>query len=136
MNKAKTEEGWKGWGCLFVIAVIAAIFWWAAHDQLDSHGWIPHNEETTITAQPSWFVGESKECVSYPPFNQAEAQPMGKPVGYAVGLIKCDDGPEHRVKIRFFGRIEQPEYQVVKWKCTREEDTFTCFELSGIRTEK
>jgi len=132
MSKAKTEEGL---GCLFVMAVIAAIFW-AAHDGLDSHGWIPHNEETAITAQSSWFVGESKECVSYPPFNQAEAQPMGKPVGYAVGRIKCDDGPEHRVKIRFFGRIEQPEYEVVKWKCTREEDSFTCYELSGIRTEK
>jgi hypothetical protein len=136
MTKAKTEEGWKeGCGCLFVIAVIAAISW-GAYDGLDSLGWIPHNEETAITAQSSWLVGESKECVSYPPFNQAEAYPLGKPVGYAVALIKCDDGPEHRIKIRFFGRIEQPEYAAVRWKCTRGEDGFTCYELGGIRTEK
>ena len=98
MSKAKTEEGL---GCLIVIAVIAAIFW-AAHDELDSNGWIPHNEETTITAQPSWFVGESKECVSYPPFNQAEAYPLGKPVGYAVARMKCDDGPAASDKDQVF----------------------------------
>jgi hypothetical protein len=145
MSKANAEIERSAWrenegalgclGLLVVITVIAAISW-GAYEELDSAGWIPHNEETIITAQPSWLIGESKECLSYPPFNQAEAYPLGKPVGYAVARMKCDDGPEHQMKIRFFGRMEQPEYASVRWKCTRGEDGFTCYELGGIRTEK
>jgi len=30
------------------------------------------------------------------------------------------------VKITFYGRVEQPEYEWVQWRCTRNEDSFTC----------
>ena len=51
---------------------------------------------------------------------------MKKPTGYAISQVNCDGGPEHSVKITFFGRTEQPEYAWITWRCTRNEDSFTC----------
>ena len=89
---------------------------------------IPHRTESLITAQGNWFVGESKSCSSVP----FTAPSEGKETGYALSSIACDDGPVRQVKIRFWGRQEQPEYAIVYWKCTREDDGFTCLELSGV----
>jgi len=97
---------------------------------LDSVGWIPHHEDTTITAEASWFVGESKECVSIP-LDAKTAAAEGKDAGYAVTMLHCDSGPPRDVRVTFFGRVAQPEYDAVNWKCTREQDGFTCYELSG-----
>jgi hypothetical protein len=47
------------------VAIVATIALFAAlYEWVDSTGWIPHREETTISAESSWMVGESKECVS------------------------------------------------------------------------
>ena len=104
----------------------------AGYFGLDNYGWIPHNEDTKITAQANWFVGESKTCVSYP-LDARTAQLMGKNVGYAMPQVSCDDGPEHQIRITFYGREEQPEYMAVSWRCTREANKFTCYELSGMQ---
>jgi hypothetical protein len=52
-------------------------------------------------------------------------------IGYALSHLDCDNGPEHEVTIRFWGREEQPKAYVISWKCTREERGFTCVELGA-----
>jgi hypothetical protein len=37
------------------------------------------------------------------------------------------------MKIIVYGRANQPEYEVVVWKCTRTEKGFICLELSGVK---
>ncbi len=107
------------------IALLANLYHW-----VDSTGWIPHHEDTTISAESSWMVGESKECVSYP-LNAKTAAAIGKDAGYAAARIVCDSGPSRDVRVKFHGRVKQPEYDVVTWRCKREQDGFTCYELSG-----
>jgi hypothetical protein len=128
---SRVEEGI---GCLFLTAILIAVVY-PVYSGLDSLGWISHREETTITAEVSWFVGESKECTSYP-LDAAMARATGKETGYAVASLFCDSGPVHNVRIRFFGRLRQAEYDTVVWKCTREQDAFTCYELSGHKPER
>jgi hypothetical protein len=89
-----------------------------------------HREDSVITAQANWFVGESKECTSYP-LDAKTAQIVNKPKGYAISQIKCDGGSEHSVKISFFGRTEQPEYDWITWRCTRNQDSFTCKQIAN-----
>jgi hypothetical protein len=114
---------------VLTVAVILIAVVVAAYDVLDSTGWIPHREDTTITAETTWLIGESKECVSYSV--PAEYANVRRAVGHAVDLLHCDSGPNHQMKVTFWGRVNQPEYYSVTWKCTREQDAFTCYELSG-----
>jgi len=113
-----------GFGCLCVIVVIFGILY-GAYTGLDSLGWVPHHENSVVTAQANWFVGESKDCLSYP-LDAQTARTMNKAHGYAISQINCDGGPEHSVNVTFYGRIEQPEYSRIDWSCTRQEDSFTC----------
>jgi hypothetical protein len=84
-----------------------------------------HEVESTITAEPNWLVGEIKTCYSF------------DPEGVTLGRIDCDTGhsgvSDRRMKITFYGREKQPEYEVVTWNCTRTQDSFTCLELSGLK---
>jgi hypothetical protein len=116
-------------GAILVVVVILGVVV-GGYEALDSVGLISHEEDSVITAQANWFVGESKDCTSYPLSSEA-ARAMNKTAGNAVYQVRCDDGPEHRVRIRFFGRVEQPEYHYVQWKCTHEEKGFTCYQVSG-----
>jgi hypothetical protein len=116
-------------GCFVAILLTLALY--GAYRALDWLGLLPHEEDSVITAQASWFVGESKTCTSYPLSSGAAGAEAGKPAGYAVGGVACDDGPARQSKITFYGRVEQPEYNYVEWKCTREEKGFTCYELFG-----
>jgi hypothetical protein len=129
VSKKSSNEA-QGFGCLVLLAIIAAIVFWI-YTGIDSEGWIPHSEDSVITAQANWFVGESKNCLSYP-LDAKTAQILGKPTGYAISRIACDDGPEHAVKITFYGRTEQPERQWINWRCTRNSDSFTCKQLGGL----
>jgi hypothetical protein len=113
-----------GVGCLVVLGVIAAICY-GGYTGIDSVGWIPHREDSVVTAEANWFVGESKDCMSYP-LDDKTAQATGKTKGYAIAQVNCDGGPEHSVRVTFFGRTEQPEYGWISWRCTRNEDSFTC----------
>jgi hypothetical protein len=124
VTKGSSSDSGKGLGCLVLLGAAVGICYWI-YTGIDSAGWMQHSEESTITAQGNWFVGESKDCISYP-LGPKTAQEMGKPKGYAPSKISCDDGPEHSVQITFFGRTEQPESTWVTWRCTRHESSFTC----------
>ncbi len=128
---AKNDSTGAGIGCLFLfllVVVTIATFVGLGYNWLDGEGLTSHQEESTITAQGNWLVGESKYCSSFPLASPIE----GKKTGYALSYLGCDDGPAHRIKIRFWGREEQPEYGSVNWKCTREDAGFVCEELSGV----
>lgn len=105
----------------------------ALYEGLNFHGWIPHHADTMISAQGSWFVGQSKQCVSHPlAEGTARFAAEGKGVGYALGNLQCDEGPYREMSVTFWGRVRQPEYSAVLWKCTRKQDGFACYELSGL----
>lgn len=123
-----------GLGCMIpLVAIGLAIFF--GYGWLDSIGWISHREDVVITAQSDWLVGESKECWSAT-LNSDGASRLGKETGYAMSYVSCDDGPEHNMNVRFYGRVVQG-YKVVNWRCTKEQtsfmsdNTFTCYQTGG-----
>jgi hypothetical protein len=91
----------EGLGCLVLLAICASLAY-GVYEVLDSVGWIAHHEDIVVTAQTDWFVGESKDCVSYP-LNEDVARGVS-----AIANVRCDEGPEHRVKVTFYGRVRQP----------------------------
>jgi len=137
VDESSDAASWSGLGYIFVLSIIgAAIF--AGYKGLDSLGWISHREETVISAGSDWLVGESKDCWSVPLGDDGAALFKDK-VGYAMSEVNCDDGPTHKMKVTFYGRIIQPEYKAVSWRCTRSEvsilndNSFTCYETGGQR---
>ena len=141
-------------GCTVLVALLAAALWTVfvfgprVYDLADSEGWIPHQEESWISADGTWLVGESKICTSSPyrsdpvldefdrKFNARPTSPEPqRSVGYAFSNLTCDAGPKHRITITFWGRRDQPEYISVSWKCTRGASDFTCTEISGRHAE-
>jgi hypothetical protein len=105
------------------------------YSKIDSVGWIPHSDESIITAQPTWFVGETKACSSIPLDDQT-AKALSKSVGHAISAINCDDGPSHRMTIKFFGKTEQPENALATWNCTRTADSFVCRQTGAVLIQK
>jgi hypothetical protein len=97
---------------------------------LDSIGWISHEESTTISARADWLVGESKECWSVP-IDSDGAGLTGKEIGYAMNGVFCDDGPQHKMKVTFYGRVDQPDHKLAKWRCTKSYLGFTCFQIGA-----
>lgn len=89
-----------------------------------------------ISARSDWLVGESKECWSAT-VNSDGAALLKKEVGYAMFSVSCDDGPEHKMTVTFYGRKVQTEYGAVGWRCTRKEgsfmsdNSFTCYQTGG-----
>jgi hypothetical protein len=75
----------EGLGCMILVGILVAIVY-GGYSGIDSVGWIPHREDSVITAQANWFVGETKECYSYPLDAQA-AKSMSKSVGNAIYKI-------------------------------------------------
>lgn len=124
----------QGIGYLFLLGLTCVVVV-AIYDYIDSHGWVPHKKESIITAQDNWFVGERKDCASSP-LDDQNARILKKPKGYAIQQINCDTGPERSVSVRFWGRTQQPEYDWVRWRCTRNQDSFTCKQTGGGRVIK
>jgi len=99
----------------------------------DYEGYIQHTVETTITARSDWLVGESKVCYSGT-LNSVGAALLGKEVGYAMSSVSCDDGPDHKMKVTFYGRKVQTDHAFANWRCTRNEvsflnnNSFTCYQ--------
>jgi hypothetical protein len=124
----------EGLGCLILAGILGAIVY-GGYSGIDSAGWIPHREDSTITAQANWFVGESKECYSYP-LDVQEAKAMNRSVGDAIYKINCDGGPEHKVTITFYGKIEQPKNAWASWNCARREDSFVCKQIGAEAVQK
>ena len=116
-------------GCLLLL-FLGCIFCIWVYQKIDALGWVRHSVDSTITAQTNWLIGESKGCYTYPILVDP---PKGEKIGYALGQVNCDNGPLHDMKIAFYGRITQPEYGVIYWKCTRKESGFECYEQSGLR---
>ena len=90
---------------------------------LDEKGYIPHSRETSITAEPSWLVGENKACF---------AMPVGENHDVTAAVI-CDKGPAHNIKIAFWGKVERDDPRAetgVGWKCVKKSDGFTCYALN------
>lgn len=116
--------------CIVIVFVGYAIY--GGYEWLDSIGWISHQEETVISARSDWLVGESKECSSAT-LNSDGAAPTGKEVGYAMSSVSCDDGPEHKMEVTFYGQKVQADYKLVSWRCTRNVLSFTCYQTGGER---
>jgi len=95
------------------------------YKDVDKRGWIPHHETTRISVQDNWLTGEVKDCISYP-LDYKDAHAIGKDEGFALASIKCDKGPEHNLKITFYGLSEQPLRGWVSWQCERRDDGFVC----------
>lgn len=122
---------------------MGGIFGSPFYRDFDSAGRISHQEESSISVDSSWLVGESKICESrpYPARPSVEldggnhapsvASGGGFSAGYAFAHLTCDRGPAHQMQITFWGRREQPEYESVSWKCTRGAGDFNCVEISG-----
>jgi hypothetical protein len=130
--------------CAFVaIILVGGYLVCEGHQELDSLGLLQHQEETTITIQGNWMEGESKLCWS-PALNSAEATLRNKETGYALSSLDCGDsnGEMHSMRVKFYGREVQPEYDGIIWRCVREQPstfdsyTFTCYETGGLTLER
>lgn len=132
-----TKETGTGWGCIILFCFIGYAIY-GGYGWLDSIGWISHREDAVISARSDWLVGESKECWSGT-LDSESAALLKKEEGYAMSSVSCDDGPEHKMDVTFYGRKVQTEYKVVSWRCTREQpsflsdNSFTCYQTGGQR---
>jgi hypothetical protein len=136
MADAKPKDNAIGCLTVFVLYVICAGIYqgWL---WLDRQGYLAHTVDSVITADANWLSGETKACSSSP-LPQAEAKLVGEPTGYVLQNVACDSGPEHKVKIKFYGRKTQPEVPyAAMWNCTKESDSvfseeaFTCKQTSS-----
>lgn len=114
--------------CVLAFVLIALAY--GLYSWMDESGWISHRENTVISARSDWLVGESKECWSAT-LDSDGAALTGKQVGYAMSAVSCDDGPEHKMEVTFYGRIEQPDHKLVKWRCTKGYLGFTCWQTGS-----
>jgi hypothetical protein len=121
-TETKKSNDSAGIGCLIPLAIAGRIGY-GMYAWLDSVGWMAHRQDSVITAESNWFVGESKNCTSYP-LDQKTAREMSKSKEFAISKISCDGGPEHSVPVTFYGRTEQPEYTWIMWRCTRNGEFF------------
>jgi len=119
---------WREYGCLVLLGIAIALCVEHIRELIQSDGW--NTKKTASYGEANWFVGESKDCTSYA-LDEKTAHSMEKPVGYSISKISCDGGSEHSVKITFFGRIEQSDHSWIRWRCTRNQDSFTCKETDA-----
>jgi hypothetical protein len=66
--------------------------------------------------------------------NQSHLYSNPQNVHPAKSLMKCDSGPEHSIRVSFYGSTDQPKTEAVSWKCMRTDDSFTCNELAVGQT--
>jgi hypothetical protein len=110
-----------------VILLPGIIF--GVYSLLDAAGYISHTRETLISVDPSWLVGESRNCYSVPLRPESASRHKAWDVTHRVG---CDSGLDHYIKVTFHGRTARPELRAkfgVSWKCVRREDSFECYAL-------
>jgi hypothetical protein len=81
---------------------------------------------------------DGKVCASGP-LTAEQGRESGKPTGYVFARIVCDNGPDHAVKIEFYGKEAQPDLQIsAYWSCTRNsvstfnDQAFTCKQTGGM----
>ena len=121
---------------LVTLAVIGGLGYWG-WISADRWGYLIHTETTDITVSADWRVGERKVCVS-PIVHQQKASTDYKSEGYAMSIVACDDSPTQTLKVAFYGRAKQPDYDGVQWSCIRNEVSwrqaaaFTCKQTAGL----
>jgi len=112
-------------------------------DDLDHAGWRGHQTMVEIAIPTDWLIGESKICESTP-LDAAGAAGFATGIGDVFSMVDCSTGngssATHRVKILFYGRQYQPEYEIVHWECFRnsgypifQDSMFTCKETDGVK---
>ncbi len=101
------------------------------YSAMDENSQVPHSVETSISAQENWLVGESKECTS-PVLDTKTAHYINQEPGYVASFVSCDNGPQHAIKVTFYGQLNQPEHKLITWRCTRESEGFTCKQKGGV----
>ena len=118
---------------------LVMLAFYETYQYFDRTGHHLHVIETSITASCNWLVGETKECSSDvltpASFRKRQASAvtgMDNEIGeFASEGFRCDDGPNHTMNVRAYGRLRQPEYGKIFWRCTRTADSFECRETSG-----
>jgi len=124
-----------GYSLLTLAAILGLGYWgWTSADR---SGYLIHSEVTDITVSADWRVGERKVCVS-PIIHGQKASMEHKSEGYAMSIVACDDSPTETLKVAFYGRTKQPDYDGVQWNCIRnklswrEAAAFTCKQTAGL----
>ena len=109
-------------GWLVGLVFVAILIYWG-YVALDTEGYLPHKETAAVWAAPNWMVGETRDCYT-PSIN-----------GSVTTSFVCDvTGEMKQSEVTFYGRLEQPAYDYVQWRCTRNDpDAFTCKQLDGTR---
>ncbi len=79
-------------------------------------GRISHREDTLITVNADWLVGESKECWSIA-LDYSSAEMLNKETEYAMYSVNCGDGAQHSIKVKFYGRQIQVQNRLIRWRC-------------------
>lgn len=118
------------WFCLIVVCPdlldgVGFASWADLVDWVAPDGYVQHSIETSISAQQSWMVRETKDCSSAA-LDSETAINLGKEAGYVASSINCGDGPMHTITVNLYGRLNQPEHKIIHWRCTRESEGFTC----------
>jgi hypothetical protein len=129
-----------------VIALMLAALAQLGYKRLDSIGWIPHHDSMNVCLPTgdSWAVGESRVCRAYP-LDTTEARLVNRSMELsAIKTLDCRSeenfiyvGEEvgawydllpNEAPVTFWGRTEQPEYEWIRWNCTRYSNSFVCKE--------
>jgi hypothetical protein len=134
----RLEEVWgervKVWLGVLMILYFGGAAVMASYQGLDRAGYLSHTEVTDITVSPNWLVGETRQCNS-PVLHGSDATGAGKPHGYAMGVVVCDDSPVKTFSVTFYGRTEQREYSGIQWSCTKGSSAFTCKQTGGSHNQ-
>jgi hypothetical protein len=122
-------------GCALLVTFFVWLIYWfstPSYQWLDEQGYIAHTVDSTIVMKDNWLNGESRDCTSEP-LNFEAARYLSKPSNHSLSRITCDDGGSpHDIKIKFYGSEIQPDAKGVEWRCTRDDDGFTCKETGTV----
>jgi hypothetical protein len=128
-----STDNW-GCGCLFLLAILAwggfALYQWS-----DSAGYVTHSRTVDVYMKGEWLVGENRVCTVIPDYEN----PGAAAVVHALNCSPEDMSPTiHNLNIKFWGRLTRPDIRneaVVTsgrftWRCTRDNDGFTCYAIN------
>lgn len=126
---------------IFLVPLVGYQIWKLAHAGLVDNEMVSYERQTLISASSNWLPGETMYCTSVT-LDSKTANDLGKPPGYALSGIDCDNGPVHDMKVTFYGNPVEPQYELVYWNCTRNQETllgggttFTCKQAGGVRKD-
>ena len=113
-----------------LVLFLVLIFGLVIFDQLDSDGYIPHEQTVDVLMTNDWLVGENRVC-----WSQMELDKKGQYTGKMVALycpVEGRDDERHNMAVKFWGRIDPKNLDgkevpiATNWKCTRHSDGWIC----------